>query len=287
MVNPGQQWSCCINTWELLRSLLIAAHSLSLPVVASALSFCVRSDKSNKFDSSSELCEDEDEVALIFTSGFTYMLADWFSTRGDKLSRCCRKCSSVSFRRELNISDAFLKPTAPIEFDRHSATIRKGNLFIILYILFLYENQNYLLAIVSDTIYQAIYVVQWDPDTLILNQVAKKREILPRTSTFFVGEFATDRRATSWKVIGEYILLSSEKNPEDPGGVGDDTFDESLRVDSASPKVGFSNMSVLIRPIAPTEETLFSKLLAICHWGGSCIVIPLVMTERRSRFSSQ
>jgi len=131
MVNPGQHWSCCINNWELPRSPIAAAHSLSLPVVASALLFRACSVKSNdKFDSSSELCEDENEVAFILTSGFTCMLAGWFSARGDKLSRCCRKCSSVSFSRELNISDAFLIPTAPIEFDRHSATGKKQKKFI-------------------------------------------------------------------------------------------------------------------------------------------------------------
>lgn len=96
--------------------------------------------------------------------------------------------------------------------------------------------------------------------------IEKKEKISPRISTFFVGEFATDRRATSWKVIGEYILLSSEKNPEDPGGVGDDIFDESLRPDSASPVVSLSNIPGLIRPvIAPTEETLFPEHLAWCH----------------------
>lgn len=160
MVKPGQHWSCCVNNWELPRSLLIAAAvavvvvvvvvvvlvfaavvaaayllSLSSAAVASALLFRVCNAKSkDNVDSSSELCEDEDEVAFIFTSGFTCMLADWFSTRGDKLSRCCRKCSSVSFRRVLNISDVFLVPTAPIEFDRHSATTGKG--YLLLYYVF-------------------------------------------------------------------------------------------------------------------------------------------------------
>lgn len=94
----------------------------------------------------------------------------------------------------------------------------------------------------------------------------EKREreiILPLISTFFVGEFATDRRATSWKVMGEYIFLSSRKIPEDPGGVGDDIFDE--RLDKMSPEIGFSNMPGLIRPIAPTEETLFSMFLQLCQ----------------------
>lgn len=112
----------------------------------------------------------------------------------------------------------------------------------------------------------------------------EKEVILPLISTFFVGEFATDRRATSWKVMGEYILLSSGKTPEGPGGVGDDIFDE--RLDNISAEIGFSNMPGLIKPIALTEETLFSKFL-VCHWGGSCMIIPLVVTERRSRFSSQ
>lgn len=81
---------------------------------------------------------------------------------------------------------------------------------------------------------------------------------------FFVGEFATDRRATFWKVMGEYILLSSEKNPEDPGGVGDDIFDEP-RLDDESPDSNLSNIPGFITPIAPTEEILFSTFL-VCHW---------------------
>lgn len=94
-------------------------------------------------------------------------------------------------------------------------------------------------------------------------KITERSSFLPRISMFFVGEFATDRRATSWKVIGEYILLSSEKNPEDPGGVGDDIFDEP-RLDGTSLKVDLSNMPGLIKPIAPTVEILFSKLL-VCH----------------------
>lgn len=63
--------------------------------------------------------------------------------------------------------------------------------------------------------------------------------------------------------MGEYILLSSGKIPEGPGGVGDDNiFDE--RLDKISPEIGFSNMPGLIRPIALTEETLFSTFL-VCH----------------------
>jgi len=284
MVNPGQHWSCCINNWELLRSLLIAAHSLSLLTVMSTLSFCVCNARSNdKFDSSSELCEDKDEVALIFTSGFICTLVDWFSMisidlRGDKLSRCCRKCSSVSFKRELNMSDVLLMPTAPIEFDRHSAITRKGNSFLHYIYYSLWE---FLASFQYNLSSNRSNAMIW---YIPIRDCQKK--ISPRTSTFFVGEFATDRRATSWKVMGEYILLSSEKNPEDPGGVGDDIFDEPLRLNGASPKVDLSNIPELIRPIVPTEETLFSKLL-VCHWWGSCIVIPLVVTERRSRFSNQ
>lgn len=185
MVNPGQHWSCCINNWELLRSLSIAAHldSLSLPTVASA--FIVRARSNDKFDSSSELCEDKDEMALIFTSGGT--LADWFSTRGDKLSRCCRKCSSVSFRRELNMSDAFLMPTAPIEFDRHSATKRKIYSYII-YLFFFFTKNTITSSQIFDMICQrAIIIMPWETaQHSPFSKVAKKKKKENLTSYFHI-----------------------------------------------------------------------------------------------------
>lgn len=85
--------------------------------------------------------------------------------------------------------------------------------------------------------------------------------------------------------MGEYIRLSSGKYPDGPDGVGDDILDEP-RLSKVSPEIGLSNMPGLIKPIVPTEETFFSKLL-VRHWCGSCMTIPLVVMERRSRFSSQ
>jgi len=141
MVNPGQHWSCCVNNCELLRSLLIAAHSLVSPGIALSFRSCDKSIRG--FKTFSSLCE----IVLIFTFGFIYTSADWSSARGDKLSRCCRKCSSVSLKSELNISDAFLTVIALIEFDRHSKKnkikFKKFSIYQYIFSIYLYISYIY------------------------------------------------------------------------------------------------------------------------------------------------